>query len=136
MHWWGHNVAYPQFSHPDVTTTVVFTTGIISPATRELLSNQSWQMSDAGVPYIYRFGPVLELWTFGFANVPADIYQDLLDFLNAPEVNWRENPFQYADELSVIWQVQLFDERLQVQQRAIGTYDLALRLLHRTDLEP
>lgn len=128
-------MAFPQFSQAGVST-VIFTTGVVSPAARELLSNQSWQMSDAGVPYVYRFGPVLELWTFGFANLPADIYQDLLDFLNAPQVNWRESAFTYTDELSVAWKVQLFDDRLQVQQRAIGTYDLALRLLHRTDLEP
>lgn len=126
---------FPQFSQPGVSTVVIFTTGIVSPAARELLSNQSWQLSDAGVPYVYRFGPVLELWTFGLANLPADIYQDLLDFLNAPQVNWRESAFVYSDEHAVDWQVQLFDDRLQVQQRAIGTYDFALRLLHRTDLE-
>ena len=126
---------FPTFSHPDVTTIVEFTTGIISPATIELLTNQSWQLSDAGIPSIYRFGPVLELWSFGLANLPADIYQDLLTFFNDPAINWREGAFTYADELSAEWMVQLFDERLPVQRRAIGTYDLALRLLHRTDLE-
>lgn len=129
-------MTFPQFSQVGVSTVVVFTTGIVSPAARELLTNQSWQLSDAGVPFVYRWGPVLELWTFGLANLPADIYQDLLDFLNAPQVNWQENPFTYTDEVSVEWMVQLYDNRLQVQQRAIGTYDLALRLLHRTDLEP
>lgn len=127
-------MAFPQFSQPGIST-VIFTTGFIAPAAREIVNNQSWQLSDAGIPYVYRFGPVLELWTFGLANLPGDIYQDLLDFFNAPQVNWRESPFTYTDELSMAWKVQLYDERLQVQQRAIGTYDLALRLLHRTDLE-
>lgn len=129
-------MAFPQFTHPDVTTVVIFSTGIISPATREILSNQSWQMSDAGIPFTYRWGPVVELWTFGLANLPADIYQDLLTFFHDPAINWREGAFTYTDEGSVQWMVQLYDDRLQVQQRAIGTYDLALRLLHRTDLEP
>lgn len=128
-------MAFPHFSHPAVATVVIFTTGIVSPAAREFLTNQSWQLSDAGIPYTYRFGPVLELWTFGLANLPADIYQDLLDFLYDPAINWREGAFTYTDELEEEWMVQLFDDRLQVQQRAIGTYDLALRLLHRTDLE-
>lgn len=115
---------------------VEFTTGIVSPATIEWITNQSWQMSDAGVPYVYRWGPVLELWTFGAANITLDTYQDLLAFFNDPGVNWKEQPFIYTDEHSVEWSTQLADERLSVQRRAIGTYDLALRLLHRTDLEP
>jgi hypothetical protein len=78
---------------------------------------------------------VLELWTFGLANVPEETFEDLLTFLNAPQVNWRATAFTYTDEQSQAWKVQLYDERLQVQQRAIATYDLALRLLHRTDLE-
>jgi hypothetical protein len=114
---------------------VVFTTVIVSPATREYVTKQYLQLSDAGVPYVYRYGPVLELWSFGLANLPAEIFEDLLTFLHAPQVNWRESAFTYTDEHGEEWMVQLYDERLQVQQRAIGTYDLALRLLHRTDLE-
>lgn len=128
-------MAFPTFSKPGVSTIVQFTTGIISPATIERHTNQSWQMSDAGVPYVYRWGPVLEMWTFGAANITFDTYQDLLAFFNDPAVNWREQPFIYSDQNSVEWSVQLADERLQVQQRAIGTYDLAVRLLHRADLE-
>jgi hypothetical protein len=128
-------VAFPQFSQEGVSTVVVFSTGIISPATIELHTNQSWQMSDAGIPYVYTYGAPMEIWVFGFANVPGDIYQDLITFLSDPAVHWREQPFIYADQNSVEFFVQLYDERIQVQQRAIGTYDLALRLLHRTDLE-
>jgi hypothetical protein len=67
--------------------------------------------------------------------VQEETFQDLLTFFNAPQVNWRENAFDYTDHHGVAWKVQLYDDRLQVQQRAIATYDLALRLLHRSDLE-
>lgn len=125
----------PFFSHPDTTATVVWTTGVVSPATIEWTTNQSWQLSDAGIPQVYRFGPVIAVWIFGFANVPLDTYEDLLTFFNDPVINWRGEPFQYTDEAGAASWVQLLDERLQVQHRAIGTYDLGMRLLHRTDLE-
>jgi hypothetical protein len=125
----------PTFSHPAVTIVVQFPTGVASPATIEHATNQSWTLSDAGVPYVYTYGQALETWVFGFANVPADVYQDLLTFFNDPAVNWRESSFTYTDEHGDPWPVQLLDERLQVLHRAIGTYDLGLRLLVRRDLE-
>lgn len=126
---------FPSFSHPDVTTVVTFPTGVASPATIEHATNQSWNLSDAGVPSVYRYGPVVEVWQLGFANLPSDIYQDLLTFFSDPAVNWRGESFVYTDHNGDSWPVQLLDERLQVQSRAIGTYDLGLRLLHRRDLE-
>jgi len=125
----------PLFSHPDTAATVVFTTGFLSPSTIELTTNQSWQLSDAGIPFVYAYGPPIEVWIVGLANVPLDTYEDLLTFLADPAVNWRGEPFVYTDETGAAAWVQLLDERLQVQRRAIATYDLSLRLLVRRDLE-
>ena len=128
-------MAFPQFTHPDVTTTVVFTTGIASPATIEWLLNQSFELSDAVMPFVYTYGPVIEVWTLGFANLPEETHTDLLTFLTDPVINRRESAFVYTDHLAVARWMQLYDERLHVQQLAIGTYNLALRLVRRRDLE-
>lgn len=125
-------MAYPTFSHPGVPFAVEFDTGVLSPMTIELETNQSFQLSDdqAGV-YVYTYAAPMEVWTLPFADVPTADRDLMMSFFGHAAVHWQENTFTFTDELSQDHTMQLLDSRIQFQHAAAGLWSWALRLWRR-----
>ena len=123
---------YPTFSKAGVPTVVIFDAGVLSPSATLLQTNQSFQLSEGRIPYIYTYASPTRYLTFAFSGIEQATYDDLLTFLAHPLVNYQELPFTYTDHLDAQHTVQLAAGDIQFQVYSTALYAFTLPLLVRS----
>lgn len=118
----------PTFSKAGVAT-FTFDEGVEFPIGRSDVPNQSIGIAVGGAIQVKTYSSTIEqVHTMTFRLNSLDSYDDLYDFFNDSNVNWRANSFTFTDSDGNIYTVRLWQDGIGYTWIAENIYIVSLIL--------